>query len=196
MSAAAKGKLEGLLGLTQSEARLILLGVLFTDSAGKVDYEKLATNAPYKNASSASSSYRQAKKKFNDQASKILKDSATGNAEKTSLISSSTRNSSMKRKRAPAAINTDAANDYAEGEDEAYPPPPQKHLRRVSAKNGTAVKTVVESDHAITPENEDTPMNICIKTEEEEIMTELNVDAEFEAMDHKQVLAGSGAGAV
>lgn len=38
MAAAAKAKPEGLLGLSQNEARIILLGVLYTDASGKVSY--------------------------------------------------------------------------------------------------------------------------------------------------------------
>lgn len=38
MATAAKAKPEGLLGLSQNEARLILLGVLYSDASGKVSY--------------------------------------------------------------------------------------------------------------------------------------------------------------
>jgi hypothetical protein len=38
MAATTKGKPEGLLGLSHNEARLILLGILYTDASGKVCY--------------------------------------------------------------------------------------------------------------------------------------------------------------
>lgn len=38
MAAAGKGKSEGLLGITQSDARILLLGILSADNAGKVGY--------------------------------------------------------------------------------------------------------------------------------------------------------------
>lgn len=40
MAATTKGKPEGLLGLSHNEARLILLGILYTDASGKVCYAR------------------------------------------------------------------------------------------------------------------------------------------------------------
>ncbi|KAL4890997.1 hypothetical protein BDV59DRAFT_183514 [Aspergillus ambiguus] len=66
MSSPVKSKPEELLGLSLSEARLILLGTLCVDDSGKVDSEKLARRGNYKNAASASTSYRTAKRKLID----------------------------------------------------------------------------------------------------------------------------------
>ncbi|KAL4922501.1 hypothetical protein BDW62DRAFT_53964 [Aspergillus aurantiobrunneus] len=212
MSATGRSKPEGLLGLTQSEARLILLGFLYTDDSGKIDFEKLAAHAPYKNAQSASSSYRQAKKRFYDQNSKYLDCPAMGAGGNPGPFNAPTKKSPSKRKRAPAAIDTDAGNEYgvalAEDQCSASSTPVQKAQRKSSAKKEVVVKTEAESaqyiemvppnqpdlHNVIKSEDGDIRMNNLTRTDEEEIMTELNVDAEFEAMEGNGESAEAAAG--
>ncbi|RAL05951.1 putative histone h1.3 [Aspergillus ibericus CBS 121593] len=64
MSTPKSNKPEGLLGLSTAEARMILLGVLSSDESGKVDFDKMAVLGGYKNAPSASTLYRGAKRKL------------------------------------------------------------------------------------------------------------------------------------
>ncbi|PWY93536.1 hypothetical protein BO94DRAFT_582919 [Aspergillus sclerotioniger CBS 115572] len=64
MSTPKSNKPEGLMGLSLAEARMILLGVLSSDDAGKVDFDKMALLGGYKNAPSASTLYRNAKRKL------------------------------------------------------------------------------------------------------------------------------------
>lgn len=44
----------------------------------------------------------------------------------------------------------------------------------------------LEINNALAPENEDTAMDTHVKNEEDDIMAEVNVDAEFEAMERVQ----------
>ncbi|KAL4867383.1 hypothetical protein BDV12DRAFT_122129 [Aspergillus spectabilis] len=219
MASATKNKTEGLMGLSQSEARLILLGVLLSDSSGKVDFQKLAREAPYKNAASASTSYRLAKKRFHDFNSSILENSAT--CQTSSPDSTESPNKSLttpkktptKRKRAPAGIDTDAANTNgtttAEGDCSASPTPQPKKQRKLPTKKAVAVKMEVEADqltrirntvtnpiksepklpapnNTVATENEEIPKRKSLKSEEEEIMTDLDIDDEFSDMERNQ----------
>ncbi|PYH47365.1 putative histone h1.3 [Aspergillus saccharolyticus JOP 1030-1] len=59
-------KPEGWFGLSIHEARLIILGVMCADSSGKPDYEKIAIKGGYKNAASAMTVYRNAKRRLSD----------------------------------------------------------------------------------------------------------------------------------
>ncbi|KAL4946712.1 hypothetical protein BDV06DRAFT_54813 [Aspergillus oleicola] len=246
MSGAGRNKPEGLLGLTQGEARLILLGVLCSDPSGKVDFEKLATKAPYKNVASASTSYRQAKRRFTS-----LNESGPAGSETSTPAGTSVKALPVKRKRAPAAIDPGAANGTANGdgdaiaeaEDEASPTakPKAKRQRKALAKKDVVVKTEeVESDQSVLsspppslvpylepepePEQQDPiknhthnpdpnpndsnsseintntntipetkenpPTDINLRSEEEEVMTDLDLDAEFTAMEETQKLTG------
>ncbi|KAL4962131.1 putative histone h1.3 [Aspergillus stella-maris] len=243
MSGAGKNKPEGLLGLTQGEARLILLGVLFSDASGKIDFDKLAANAHYKNVASASSSYRQAKKRFT-----TLNNVGTGSSETATPNTTPAKATATKRKRAPAAIDPDtannAANDNADGaaenEDVASPttkPKPKRQRKATPKKDITVeietfpVKMETESDQSelssippsplsdlnseassepepkqqdpisnndqanpntiITTKSKQIPANTNLRSEEEEVMTDLDVDAEFAAMEKDHKLTGA-----
>ncbi|KAL4796806.1 hypothetical protein BDV19DRAFT_388001 [Aspergillus venezuelensis] len=251
MSGAGKNKPEGLLGLTQGEARLILLGVLFSDASGKIDFDKLAANAHYKNVASASSSYRQAKKRFT-----TLNNVGSGSSETPTPSTTPAKATATKRKRAPTAIDSDAANDaannnadgIAEAEDEESPTakPKAKRQRKATPKKDITVeiesfpvKMETESDqsdlsslpptppsdlnpeaspepelkqqdpisndisnsHSNTEEantntianieSKQPPKNTNLRSEEEEVMTDLDVDAEFAAMEKDHKLAGA-----
>ncbi|ODM23783.1 hypothetical protein SI65_01372 [Aspergillus cristatus] len=72
-----KAKPEALLGLSASEAKLILMAsYLSTDQ--KVDYEKLAQLGGYKTAASASTLYRNAKRKLAEYIPANLQNSGGG----------------------------------------------------------------------------------------------------------------------
>ncbi|KAE8394677.1 hypothetical protein BDV23DRAFT_179457 [Aspergillus alliaceus] len=62
----AKAKPEGLLGLSNTEQKILLLSILCTDETNKLDLEKLAQYGGYKNSASASTTYRNAKRKLSD----------------------------------------------------------------------------------------------------------------------------------
>ncbi|KAL4804291.1 hypothetical protein BDV18DRAFT_142898 [Aspergillus unguis] len=174
MPSTPKSKPEGLLGLTQQEARLMLLGILYTDTSGKVDYDKIAVNASYKNASSASVSYRAAKKKLYAQispdgnANTSTSTENPGQAPGFASAAAPVKRTPAKRKKASAPstadVNADAATEGtpAEGADEAFSTPGPKQKRRKAAavaakeqdfamKEGeAAVKTVTELDQTMT----------------------------------------------
>ncbi|KAL2818794.1 hypothetical protein BDW59DRAFT_165332 [Aspergillus cavernicola] len=219
MSTPTKGKPEGLLHLTMGEARLILLGVLLNDSTGKecytplIDFERLAVAAPYKNTSSASSSYRQARKKLFDLNSNISAASGTGTPPTTTenRIPSGTpsKKSPGTRKRTTAAVDSDAtsANGNNTAEDEVLSPTSKLKRQRKSPTEEASVKMEAEGDETIYRRpikfepyqpalkaivghaDEETLMNMSLKSEEEEIMTELDIDAEFAAMEGNRMVA-------
>ncbi|KAL4929115.1 putative histone h1.3 [Aspergillus undulatus] len=216
MSRGSKDKPEGLLGLTQNEARLILLGVLYSDNTGKVDFEKIAEKAPYKNSASASVSYRNAKRRFES-----LHDFAAGDSGSPTPTTTPIKTTPAKRKRGrPASVDPDAANDaaidygaaIAEGGEEASPAPKQKRQRKTPAKKDVAIKTEPQSEQdtpsdpintfcptpnpqdfnntIIKTEPDDSPTKTNLQSEEEQVMTELNVDAEFADMERSQKITG------
>ncbi|KAL4974875.1 hypothetical protein BDW66DRAFT_78978 [Aspergillus desertorum] len=206
MAAAAKGKSEGLLGVTLSDARILLLGVLSADNTGKVDFEKLAAIAPYKNTATAYSSYRQARKRFY---------AANGTVDPSSAGVQATppKKAPGKRKGAPAVIDSDAANEdgdnLAEGAEPVSPTPtPRPKRQRKTASNPQVVlKNEAQPDHDSNtsfPQPEqlegdftnivksESPYNPRLqrwKTEDEQIMTDINLDAEFEEMECNKQLA-------
>ncbi|KAI9371954.1 hypothetical protein BJX61DRAFT_477092 [Aspergillus egyptiacus] len=152
MSSPAKAKPENLLGLSFSEARLMLLGIICTDNSGKIDFEKLAAIAPYKNVGSASVSYRNAKRKFLDINSKLQGGSATGPAttENQPASTPTPKKTPAKRKKAAAATDSDAATPAgtATTEQEAsFPTPTPKRQRKLPAAETTGtMKTTVKME--------------------------------------------------
>ncbi|RDW81382.1 putative histone h1.3 [Aspergillus mulundensis] len=214
MATAGKGKPEGLLGLTQSEARLLLLGVLYTDGTGKVDFEKLAIKAPYKNVSSASSSYRQAKRRF------LL---ANGVAEPSSASAQITppKKAPAKRKSAaatPAPVDTDAVrgndDDFVpEREEPVSPTPTPKPKRQRKTASKVQPQVIINNDPEREQDTYTTPTKPeqkqleaelanslkfespfatrleAWRAEERQIMADINVDAEFEEMERNRELA-------
>ncbi|KAL3473439.1 hypothetical protein BJX99DRAFT_198525 [Aspergillus californicus] len=202
MATPAKGKLEGLFGLSMSEARLLILGLICTDVSGKVDFERVAALAPYKNVSSASSSYGQAKRKLNSLNPELLS-SGSGTAptptEKRTPAKATPRKTPTKRKRTGAA-NADAASPDGgpATEDNMLSPTPKPKLQRKSlAENAqpaaegdenTNTNPVKREPHQpvlnaiMSHASKDTLLSMSIKNEEEQLMTDLDVEAEFTAM--------------
>ncbi|KAL6238885.1 hypothetical protein BDW75DRAFT_251994 [Aspergillus navahoensis] len=208
MAAAAKGKSEGLLGVTQSDARILLLGVLSADNTGKVDFEKLAAIAPFKNTAIAYSSYRQARKRFY-AANSTVDPSSTG------AQATPPKKTPAKRKGAPAVGDSDIANEdgntLGEGVESVSPAPtPQPKCQlKTPPKPQVVIKNGAETDHdpnisslqpeqkqleedltnAIKPDSPYTSRLQRWRTEDEQIMTDINLDAEFEEMERNMQLS-------
>ncbi|KAL5342811.1 hypothetical protein BJX70DRAFT_394651 [Aspergillus crustosus] len=210
MASPTKGRQDYTMGLNPNEARLLLLGVLLADKSGKINFEELAQKAPYKNASCASSSYRQARKKFFDTNSHLTASSTTfptsspASAESPDQPLSTPKKTPTKRKRGPAGIDTDTANAIgtttAEGE---YPSPiPKAKKQRKSPTKKAAVKTEVGGDQNIdtnptksepelpkpntTDEVHKFPSRKSLKSEEVDVMNDLDIDGEFTDMERKR----------
>ncbi|KAL4984039.1 hypothetical protein BDW68DRAFT_24718 [Aspergillus falconensis] len=208
MAAAAKGESESLLGVTQSDARILLLGILSADNTGKVDFEKLAEIAPYKNRATAYSSYRQARKRFY-AANDTVDPSSTG------AQATPPKKTLAKRKRASAAVDSDTTNEdgdaLAEGAEPVSPTPTPKlkRQRKTPPKPQIVIKNEAETYHdpntsflqpeqkqleadltnAIKSDSLYTPRLQRWKTEDEQIMTDINLDAEFEEMERNKQLS-------
>ncbi|OGM47100.1 hypothetical protein ABOM_003645 [Aspergillus bombycis] len=115
-----KGKSDTLLGLTNSEQKILLLSILCTDESNKLDFDKLAQYGGYKNPASASTTYRNAKRKLND-----YKPEPPISAEASAA-------NTPKRGRPPkraATTETPMAADTAAAEEEAAPAPKVKRQR-------------------------------------------------------------------
>ncbi|KAL4770422.1 hypothetical protein BDW60DRAFT_209084 [Aspergillus nidulans var. acristatus] len=210
MAAAGKGKSEGLLGITQSDARILLLGILSADNAGKIDFKKLSVIAPYKNPATAYSAYRQARKRFY---------AANGTVDPSSSGAQATppKKAPAKKKGAAAAVDSDSANEdgdtLVEGAEPVSPTPTPKpkRQRKTAPKPQVVIQNEAETDHdsdnsslkpeqkqleadltnAIKSEGQYTPRLHRWKTDEEQIMTDINLDAEFEEMERNKQLSES-----
>ncbi|KAL4749819.1 hypothetical protein BDW72DRAFT_125720 [Aspergillus terricola var. indicus] len=208
MAATGKGKPEGLLGVSQSDARILLLGVLSADNTGKIDFKKLSDIAPYKNTATAYSSYRQARKRFY---------AANGTVDPSSSGAQATppKKAPSKKKGAPAAVDSDTANEdgdtLAEGAEPVSPTPTPKpkRQRKTAPKPQVVIENEAETDHesdnsplkpeqkqleadltnAIKFEGQYSPTLHRWKTDEEQIMTDINLDAEFEEMERNKQLS-------
>ncbi|PTU24073.1 hypothetical protein P175DRAFT_0489238 [Aspergillus ochraceoroseus IBT 24754] len=196
-----KGKQnESLLGLSLSEARIILLGMLCTDSSGKVDFEKLAVKGSYKNASSSGSSYHQARRKFfninGDPQSQGGGTSTAAASPGTQKPKSRTpKQSPVKRKREAAAAAAAAAAAPADS-DNANPdgvvpstPKPKRQCKTSPKKKEVAPKgesdeADIESDAKIGGGGAD-PHLVNVRTGDDEpfLGERLDVEAEFMAME-------------
>ncbi|KAK6813298.1 hypothetical protein RU639_010959 [Aspergillus parasiticus] len=122
-----KPKPDTLLGLTNSEQKILLLSILCTDESNKLDLDKLAQYGGYKNPASASTTYRNAKRKLSDYKPEPST-SAEGSAANT-----------PKRGRPPkkaAAAEPPMAADTEPVEEEAAPAPKAKRQRII--KKGIA----------------------------------------------------------
>ncbi|KAK1142850.1 hypothetical protein N8T08_007284 [Aspergillus melleus] len=150
MSAIAKTKPEGLLGLSVAEAKSLLLGIV-CEEGGRIDMEKLASKYPYKNSASASTSYRNAKRRLLEIDTASAADGSAANSVAspgTSAANSATttpkKRSPVKRKK-PMPIDSEAAAGPA---DEATGSPKPKRQRKIPVKKATAAnsKELVEED--------------------------------------------------
>ncbi|KAI9042657.1 putative histone h1.3 [Aspergillus affinis] len=142
-AAVAKNKPEGLLGLSVAEAKALLLGIV-CEEGGRVDMEKLALKYPYKNSASASTSYRNAKRRLLGIDTNGAVDGSTTNDAASpggaSAVNSATttpkKRSPVKRKK-PAPIDSEAAAGPA---DEASGSPKSKRQRKTPVKKAPVVK--------------------------------------------------------
>ncbi|KNG83042.1 hypothetical protein ANOM_008149 [Aspergillus nomiae NRRL 13137] len=115
-----KVKSDTLLGLTNSEQKILLLSILCTDESNKLDFDKLAQYGGYKNPASASTTFRNAKRKLSD-----YKPEPPTSAEASAA-------NTPKRGRPPkkaAAAETPMAADSEPAEEEAAPAPKAKRPR-------------------------------------------------------------------
>ncbi|GMG44349.1 unnamed protein product [Aspergillus oryzae var. brunneus] len=183
-----KPKPDTLLGLTNSEQRILLLSILCTDESNKY--------GGYKNPASASTTYRNAKRKLSDYKPEPPT-SAEGSAANT-----------PKRGRPPkkaAAAEPPMAADTEPVEEEAAPAPKAKRQRQINRSSEDTVKSEPSSSMAETKgsiKSEDSSVkgeDVSIKemrsikqepediyddckTEDESPMTNEELDAQLDAM--------------
>ncbi|GMF72343.1 unnamed protein product [Aspergillus oryzae] len=184
-----KPKPDTLLGLTNSEQKILLLSILCTDESNKY--------GGYKNPASASTTYRNAKRKLSDYKPEPPT-SAEGSAANT-----------PKRGRPPkkvAAAEPPMAADTEPVEEEAAPAPKAKRQRQINRSSEDTVKSEPSSSMAETKgsiKSEDSSVkgeDVSIKeemrsikqepediyddckTEDESPMTNEELDAQLNAM--------------
>ncbi|KAE8382953.1 hypothetical protein BDV26DRAFT_287993 [Aspergillus bertholletiae] len=141
-----KTKSNTLLGLSNSEQKILLLSLLCTDESNKLDLEKLAQYGGYKNSASASTTYRNAKRKLSE-----YKPESPISAEASSAANTPKRGRPLKK--AAAAAETPMAADPEPAEQEAAPAPKAK--RQCVTKKGIAKVVKKDSYDQINPSSED-----------------------------------------
>ncbi|XHG00801.1 hypothetical protein AWENTII_004216 [Aspergillus wentii] len=153
---APKAKSETLLGLSMADARIIILGTLL--DPGKIDYEKLAQKGGYKNAASASTTYRNARRKLVELhgADMTNNDASAAPTADGQSTNETPKKAPAKRKSKAAAAEADpgaaSPDGAAEGAETAVPKP--KRQRKAPTKKAAAVKAEKE-------EYETNPITIC-----------------------------------
>ncbi|RHZ62796.1 putative histone h1.3 [Aspergillus thermomutatus] len=203
MASPAKAKPEGILGLSASEAKILLLGFLCITEQYKVDYEKLASKGGY-TAGSASVLFLKAKRKLVE----LNPDNSTENGSSTAGEASSSKPATTTPKKGPAKRKkavAGAEDGGADGEEAATPTKP-KRQRKTPAKKGAAAKAEggnVENGNSasgVEPEplksgdvikNETVEEGIddselTIKAEHEDVMDDAELDAELDALEAAQ----------
>ncbi|KAE8355630.1 hypothetical protein BDV28DRAFT_145955 [Aspergillus coremiiformis] len=155
----AKSKPEGVLGLTNSEQKVLLLGILCTDESNKLDYEKLATYGGYKNIASASTTYRSAKRKLQDC-----------QPEPTPSAEASTTNTPKRgrpSKKSQAADPPVADPEPAEKAEEATPGTKTKRQRTTRKGIARKIKSdPYDTEDAVKSESSPSKTKAVIKEEE------------------------------
>ncbi|KAF7597239.1 hypothetical protein BBP40_008081 [Aspergillus hancockii] len=154
--APAQPKPDGLLGLGFAEARILLLGILCTDDTNKLDTEKLAQRAGYKNAASAGTSYRTAKRH-------LIENNSGEQSAATPTGGESSATNTPKRGRPKKVAAAEA--DPAEAEEEEPEPTPKKRQRKAPTKKGIAQKIKKDED-AVKSEPSSPKAKVTIKAEE------------------------------
>ncbi|KAL2814300.1 hypothetical protein BJX63DRAFT_431456 [Aspergillus granulosus] len=147
---AQKGKQGTILGLTPNDAKLVLLGVLYTSNDGKVEFEKFMSNG-YKNTASAYSAYRQAKRKLFDAnttsgdasstaVTHVSADTAHDPTANRNPVEETPKKTPTKRKKAAvtAAVDEDISGGNAGGEAPSVPP--KKRAQRTPAEKKVVAK--------------------------------------------------------
>lgn len=152
MATGVKNKPDGLLGLTVSDARVLILGMICTDSSGKVRYtnvltylpekdsfgfqvdnDKLASKGGWKNAASASTTYRNAKRKLAEL--NITSEDTPATPVQTTTSSTEPLSTPKKSKGRPPKKT--ATDDSTPTSDQATP----KSKRQRKTPSKTPVKT-------------------------------------------------------
>ncbi|PYI22247.1 hypothetical protein BO99DRAFT_471430 [Aspergillus violaceofuscus CBS 115571] len=144
MAARGAAKPEGWFGLTINEARLIVLGQMCCDSTGKkVDYEKVAVRGGYKNAASAMTVYRNAKRRLAELSTSWPEDSADAANNSTTATPLKTPTKRKRGKAADATPDDMLATPSGTVEGEAAVTPKPKRVRKTPAKKAAAPKVVI-----------------------------------------------------
>ncbi|KAE8134320.1 hypothetical protein BDV38DRAFT_285979 [Aspergillus pseudotamarii] len=141
-----KPKPDTLLGLTNSEQKVLLLSIVCTDESNKLDFGKLAHYGGYKNSASASTTYRNAKRKLNDY------------TPEPPTAEGSTANT-PKRGRPPkkaVAPEPPMAADSEPAEEGAAAPAPKAKRQRITKKGIAQVIKKDSYDGQINRSSEDT----------------------------------------
>ncbi|RAK80594.1 putative histone h1.3 [Aspergillus fijiensis CBS 313.89] len=137
-------KPEGWFGLTLNEARLIVLGQMCCDSTGKkVDYEKIAVRGGYKNAASAMTVYRNAKRRLAELSTACPEGSADAANTSTAATPLKTPTKRKRGKAADATPDDMPATPSGTVEAEAAVTPKPKRVRKTPAKKAAAPKVVI-----------------------------------------------------
>ncbi|RMJ27563.1 hypothetical protein PHISP_01551 [Aspergillus sp. HF37] len=155
MSTPTKPKADAMLGLSHTDAKILIWGIFCITDQGKIDYDKLAEKAGYKNGASASVTYRNARKNF---LSVNAGDAdVTGTAAETPTKKTPNKRKANGKAGGGADAEGDegtesaaAANGGAEGGETSTP----KRQRKTPTKKGTAVKVTKKKGQAKDADNE------------------------------------------
>ncbi|KAL1965886.1 hypothetical protein VTN77DRAFT_5019 [Rasamsonia byssochlamydoides] len=134
MASPAKGEL--FLGLSNSELKLIVLGVLYND-AGKIDYEKVAEKGGYTKGS-AQVLYRKALRKLMEL-NGFTETNASGDAAVSTPVATpaKAKGSAKKRKAAVDAVSDDSPDAPATPDTADDTPTKPKRQQKTPAKKAT-----------------------------------------------------------
>ncbi|GFG11228.1 hypothetical protein IFM5058_05320 [Aspergillus udagawae] len=198
MASPAKAKPEGILGLSASEAKILILGFLCITDQYKIDYEKLASKGGY-TAGSANVMFNKAKRKLvelNPDNSAENGSSAAGEASSSKSATATPKKGQAKRKKAAAG----AEDGGADGE-EAATPTKSKRQRKTPAKKGAAAKAADDNVENGVPEVKSEPSEsdaiiknepmeegnngseLTVKAEFDKVMNGADLDAELDALN-------------
>ncbi|OJJ44600.1 hypothetical protein ASPZODRAFT_134684 [Penicilliopsis zonata CBS 506.65] len=208
MATPSKLKPDSILGLSASEAKLIILGVLCNgEQAAKVDYEKLAQRGGYKNASSASVMYLKSKRKLfelHPDAAVAVNGEVSSTGGNIEGPKATPKKGSGKRK-TPA---TSTPKEIAAGGEEATidqpvtptqkPKRQRKSTKKILPKeaarstgtgkdsNGNGNTTGTGNDKMVDENAASAAFFNYDIDEDNELLGEIDIDAEFEAMEAAQ----------
>ncbi|OJJ71225.1 hypothetical protein ASPBRDRAFT_196740 [Aspergillus brasiliensis CBS 101740] len=202
MSAPKPNQPESLLGLSLSEARMILLGVLSSDESGKVDFDKLAVKGNYKNAQSASTLYRKAKRRLLEVHNNPAEGSGTSisPSKEPAPTTATPKKTPAKRSKDKAVADDEntgvSENTPTKGKRQktaGTPKTPRSATKAVKAEalnnEGATTPTPVQDKPVVKKEEQDMePGNSAVKEEskssdDEELMSTSQMSAEFSVMD-------------
>ncbi|KAF9888782.1 hypothetical protein FE257_008358 [Aspergillus nanangensis] len=198
MSSPTKNKHEDLLGLTTNEAKLIILGVLCTDKTGKVDNEKIAQKGNYKNSSSASTSYRNAKRRLLEL-HPSSEENAPATPQKSTAKTTNTPVSTPSKPKGKTKKNT-TVESPATGGDEATPSNAKRQKKAPAKSTPTKVLKIGDTtsdEETIKQERtteEPEPLFSLVPSVEisygnssndVDLAEDMDMDAEFDDMEKK-----------